>query len=366
MDQVKRKKTRLIRVGNVMIGGDAPVAIQSMTNTRTSDIDATLNQIKQLTEAGCELVRLAVPDETTAKAISELARRSPIPLIADIHFDSRLACLAIENGASKIRINPGNIGGRVKLLEVIHCAQRFRIPIRIGVNAGSLEREILQKYGEASAAALVDSALGYLTFFEEIGFQDLVVSIKASDVFTTIEACRIFSEKSSYPLHLGVTEAGPLEAGTIKNAVGIGTLLAEGIGDTIRVSLTASPVEEIKVARGILQALNLRRFEPELISCPTCGRCEVDLVLLVKKVEDILKKYKTPIKVAVMGCAVNGPGEAREADIGISAGKKQGILFRRGKVIRTVDFDKLLDALLEELDLQAASDGRSYKRGLRY
>jgi (E)-4-hydroxy-3-methylbut-2-enyl-diphosphate synthase len=361
MDQVKRKQTRLIRVGNVMIGGGAPVAIQSMTNTRTNDIDATLNQIKQLTEAGCELVRLAVPDATTAKAISGLARRSPIPLIADIHFDSRLACLAIENGASKIRINPGNIGGRVKLLEVIHCAQRFKIPIRIGVNAGSLEREILQKYGEASAAALVDSALGYLTFFEEIGFQDLVVSIKASDVFTTIEACRIFSEKSSYPLHLGITEAGPLEAGTIKNAVGIGTLLAEGIGDTIRVSLTASPVEEIKVARGILQALNLRRFEPELISCPTCGRCEVDLVLLVKKVEGILKKYNTPIKVAVMGCAVNGPGEARDADIGISAGKKQGILFRRGKVIRTVDFDKLLDALLEELDLQAASDGRSYR-----
>ncbi len=361
MDQVQRKKTRLVRVGSVMIGGDAPIAIQSMTNTRTSDIDATLNQIEQLTEAGCELVRLAIPDETAAKAISELARRSPVPLIADIHFDSRLACLAIENGASKIRINPGNIGGRVKLLEVINCAQRFKIPIRIGVNAGSLEREILQKYGEASAAALVDSALGYLTFFEEIGFQDLVVSLKASDVFTTIEACRIFSEKSSYPLHLGVTEAGPLEAGTIKNAVGIGTLLAEGIGDTLRVSLTASPVEEIKIARGILQALNLRRFEPELISCPTCGRCEVDLLSLVKKVEGILKNYKTPIKVAVMGCAVNGPGEAREADIGISAGKKQGILFRRGKVIRTVDFDKLLDALCEELDLQAASDGRNQR-----
>jgi (E)-4-hydroxy-3-methylbut-2-enyl-diphosphate synthase len=361
MDRVARKKTRFVRVGSVMIGGEAPIVIQSMTNTRTSDISATLDQIDQLTLAGCELVRLAVPDETAAVAISELARRSPVPLIADIHFDSRLACLAIENGASKIRINPGNIGGRDKLVEIIKCAKRFHIPIRIGVNAGSLEREILQKYGEASAAALVDSALGYVAFFEEIGFQDLVVSLKASDVFTTIEACRIFSEKSSYPLHLGVTEAGPLEAGTIKNAVGIGTLLAEGIGDTLRVSLTASPVEEIKVARSILQALNIRLFAPELISCPTCGRCEVDLLSLVKQVESILKKYKTPIKVAVMGCAVNGPGEAREADIGISAGKKQGLIFRHGRVIRTVDFDKLLDALIEELDSTPASSGRDKK-----
>ena len=361
MDRVARKKTRFVRVGSVMIGGEAPIVIQSMTNTRTSDIGATLDQIDQLTLAGCELVRLAVPDEAAAVAISELARRSPVPLIADIHFDSRLACLAIENGASKIRINPGNIGGRDKLVEITKCAKRFHTPIRIGVNAGSLEREILQKYGEASAAALVDSALGYVAFFEEIGFQNLVVSLKASDVFTTIEACRIFSEKSSYPLHLGVTEAGPLEAGTIKNAVGIGTLLAEGIGDTLRVSLTASPVEEIKVARSILQALNIRLFAPELISCPTCGRCEVDLLSLVKQVESILKKYNTPIKVAVMGCAVNGPGEAREADIGISAGKKQGLIFRHGRVIRTVDFDKLLDALIEELDSTSVSSGRDKK-----
>ncbi len=351
MDMIERRKTRAVQVGSVTIGGDAPIVIQSMTNTRTEDTRATLEQIYRLVAAGCELVRVAVPDAAAAEALKVIVLQSPVPIIADIHFDIRLAHRSLENGAAKVRVNPGNIGGREKLIELARKAESFSAPIRIGVNAGSLDKRILQKYGGATSAALVESAIGYLAPLEAVGFNDIVVSLKASDVYTTIKAYRLFSENSSSPLHLGITGAGPLESGTIKGAVGIGTLLAEGIGDTLRVSLTASPIEEVRIARQIIQSLGLRTYKPELISCPTCGRCEVDLIPLVKEVEIILEQYCAPLKVAVMGCAVNGPGEAREADLGISAGKKQGILFRHGKVIKTVKFDSLLEALVEELNL---------------
>ncbi len=353
MDKINRKYTVPVKVGDVTIGGGAPVVIQSMTNTRITDLAATLEQINQLIEAGCELVRLAVPDQEAAKAFAKLVKKSKVPLIADIHFDVRLAYLAMEYGAAKVRINPGNIGGRDKLKELALRAEKQNVPIRVGVNAGSLEKKLLTKHGGATAAALVESALGYLETLDEIDFSRVIISLKASDVYTTISAYRLFSEKNSYPLHLGVTGAGPMQPGMIKGAIGIGALLSEGIGDTMRVSLTAHPVEEVRVARQILQSLGLKKFFPELISCPTCGRCTVDLVALVGEVENILQSYRLPLKVAVMGCAVNGPGEAKEADLGISAGKKHGIVFKNGKVIRTVELVNLLDALKEELELLA-------------
>ncbi|MFO7953070.1 MAG: flavodoxin-dependent (E)-4-hydroxy-3-methylbut-2-enyl-diphosphate synthase [Bacillota bacterium] len=351
MDKIMRKITSQARVGSVVIGGDAPVVIQSMTNTKTADTAATLDQVNRLFEAGCELIRLAVPDHQSVRSFSKIAAKSPVPLIADIHFDANLAHEALENGASKIRINPGNIGGKENLVKLARRAEKEKAAIRIGVNAGSLERNILKKHGKATAGALVESALGYLEVLEQENFTNLVVSLKASDVVTTIKAYRLFAEEKKYPLHLGVTGAGPYERGLIKGAVGIGTLLAEGIGDTLRVSLTAPPEEEVRVARHILQVLGLRHFMPELISCPTCGRCEIDLVSLAGEVEKIIKDYSLPVKVAVMGCAVNGPGEAREADLGVTAGKKQGLLFSYGEVIRTVKFEQLLDALKEELEL---------------
>jgi len=350
VDKIDRKYTKPVKVGGVTIGDGAPIVIQSMTNTRTIDTGATKEQVAQLAEAGCELVRLAVPDEDSAKAFRVIAAESPVPLIADIHFDHRLACLALDNGAAKVRINPGNIGSRENLVEVARHAQKYNAPIRIGVNAGSLERNLLTKYGEACAEAMVESALAHLSVLEEYGFQDVVVSLKASNVYTTIKAYRRFALNSDYPLHLGVTAAGPYEAGLVKGAVGIGSLLAEGIGDTVRVSLTASPTEEVRVAQRILQALAIRSFGPDLISCPTCGRCEIDLAAVVSEVEEMLKGLNLPIKVAVMGCVVNGPGEAREADIGITAGKKHGFIFRRGKVVRTVQPKYLLASLKEELE----------------
>jgi (E)-4-hydroxy-3-methylbut-2-enyl-diphosphate synthase len=350
MEQIKRRKSYPVSVKNVVIGGEAPVIIQSMTNTKTSDIESTLKQIKRLYEAGCELVRVAVPDRLAAGAISVLVEKSPVPLIADIHFDAALAHLAIENGAAKIRINPGNIGGTDKLLKLAEKAACYNVPLRVGVNAGSLDRTTAAKYGGATPAALCESALNYLQILKNEGYNNTVVSLKASDVYTTIAANRLLAAETDAPIHLGVTEAGPPETGIIKGAIGIGSLLSEGIGDTIRVSLTASPVEEIAVARAILQSLNLRLFGPELISCPTCGRCETDLLPLVREVESLLKGYSCPIRVAVMGCAVNGPGEAREAEVGVSAGKKQGIIFRAGKVVRTVKENQLLGALKEELD----------------
>ncbi len=350
MDKLKRKLTRQINVGGVVIGGNASVAIQSMTNTKTGDSFTTLEQIKRLVECGCELVRVAVPDSAAAAALSKIVQGSSIPVIADIHFDLDLALQAIENGAAKIRINPGNIGSKNRLVTLARKAERYNVPIRIGINSGSLERNLLTKHGGATAAALAESALNSLELFENTDFTDLIFSLKASDVYTTISAYRLFAEKSEYPLHLGVTGAGPLRTGVIKGAVGIGTLLAEGIGDTIRVSLTADPVEEVLVARQIIQALGLKEYSPELISCPTCGRCEAELLPLVEEVSKMLEAYAAPLKVAVMGCVVNGPGEAREADIGIAAGKKQGLLFSHGKVIRTVALDQLLQALRDAIE----------------
>ncbi len=350
MEKIARRTSYPVSVKSVVIGGGAPVVIQSMTNTRTSDIEATLKQIACLYEAGCELVRVAIPDRQAAEAMRVIVEKSPVPIIADIHFDAELAHLAIENGAAKIRINPGNIGGTEKLLKLAEKASLYKVPIRVGVNAGSLDRATSAKHGGATPAALCESALNYLHLLEKAGFNNTVVSIKASDVYTTIAANRLLALQTDAPIHLGVTEAGPPESGIIKGAIGIGSLLSEGIGDTIRVSLTASPIEEIGVARAILQALNIRLFGPELISCPTCGRCEVDLLPLVKEVESLLKGYSCPIRVAVMGCAVNGPGEAREAEVGVSAGKKQGIVFRSGKVVRTVKQNQLLEALKEEID----------------
>jgi len=359
MFTVERRQSVPVRVGTVTIGGGAPPVIQSMTNTKTADTKATLDQIERLVRAGCELVRVAVPDEVAARSLGVLVRQSPVPLIADIHFDARLAHLALEQGAAKIRINPGNIGGKEKLRDLAGDAAARGAAMRIGVNAGSLEKSLLKKYGSATAEALVDSALGYLQELEKASFKNVVVSLKASDVMTTINANRLFARMTGYPLHLGVTEAGTLAEGTIKAAVGIGTLLAEGIGDTLRVSLTADPVEEVKVARRILQALRLREFGPELISCPTCGRCEIDLVGLAEQVAGLLADYRGNFKVAVMGCVVNGPGEAREADVGVTAGRKKGIIFRRGKVVKTVPQDRILEALRRELDeLEKNPSGR--------
>ena len=351
----RRRRSLAVRVGNAVIGGDAPISIQSMTNTKTEDVAATLGQIKRLVEAGCELIRVAVPHEAAAQALGQIVRQCPLPVIADIHFDVRLAYLALEQGAAKIRITPGNLGGREKLAELARRAAEKGAALRVGVNAGSLERALRQQYGGATPQALVDSALSYVEELEKINFHNVVLSLKAADVPTMIEAYRRIADQVPYPLHLGVTEAGPLQSGTVKGAVGIGTLLAEGIGDTIRVSLTADPVEEVRVAKEILQALRLRQFGPELISCPICGRCQVDLLPLVEAVSRFLQAYRRPIKVAVMGCAGNGPGEAREADIGGSAGKEHGYIFRKGKVIQSVSPERILDALraeIEKLDLE--------------
>lgn len=350
-NSISRRRSLAVKVGTLTIGNGAPVVLQSMTATRTTDLAATLNQIEGLAGAGCELVRVAVPDAAAAAVLGELVRSSPVPLVADIHFDVGLAHRALEQGVAKIRINPGNIGGTAPLSELCRRADEAGAALRIGVNAGSLERKLLKKFGGVTAAAMVESALGYLEVVEKTGFNRTVISLKASDVPTTIEAYRLIAGQVSYPLHLGVTAAGPFESGIIKGAIGIGTLLAEGIGDTVRVSLTADPLVEVRAARDILETLHLRpQSGPELISCPTCGRCEVDLLSLVNRVQALLECYPHPIKVAVMGCAVNGPGEAREADIGITAGHEKGLLFRGGRVVRTVPQEQLLEALQEELE----------------
>ncbi|HOB87331.1 MAG TPA: flavodoxin-dependent (E)-4-hydroxy-3-methylbut-2-enyl-diphosphate synthase [Bacillota bacterium] len=350
MPLAPRRETIPVQVGKLVIGGGAPISVQSMTNTRTEDLEATLQQIRTLAEQGCELVRVAVPDLKAAANLADLVRESPIPLVADIHYDPGLALAALRAGVPKIRINPGNIGGRDKLREIVAEAARRGAAIRIGVNAGSLERRAAREHGPGTPQALVESALGYLDYLEKLNFRQVVLSLKASDVVTTIQAYRLAARRVPYPFHVGITEAGPPPEGIVKAAVGIGTLLAEGIGDTLRVSLTADPGEEVRVGRQILQALRLRTFGPELISCPTCGRCEAELIPLVREVAAAVEKFPYPIKIAVMGCSVNGPGEAREADLGITAGRKQGLLFRRGKVIRTVPRERLLAALLEELE----------------
>lgn len=349
--ELPRKQTRQLKLGSVRIGGGAPIVVQSMTNTDTRDVEATLGQIKRLHDAGCEIVRVAVPDETAARALRAIHDASPIPVIADIHFDYRLALMALEAGLEGLRINPGNIGERKNVEMVVDAAKARGAVIRVGVNSGSVEKRLLEQYGGPTPQAMVESALGHVRILEEHGFYDTKISIKSSSVLNTIECYRLLSQRCDYPLHLGVTEAGGVLRGAIKSSVGMGVLLSEGIGDTLRVSLTAAPEEEMAVAWELLRALGLRQRGPEIISCPTCGRTEIDLIGLAQEVERRLRTEKAPIKVAVMGCVVNGPGEAREADLGMAGGRDKGIIFRKGEVIRSVrGQEALLAAFMEELD----------------
>ena len=348
----RRKKTRAIMVGDVQVGGNAPIAVQSMTNTYTQDIPATVRQIRALEEAGCEIVRVAVPDTEAAAAIASIKPEISIPLIADIHFDYRLAIASAKAGADALRINPGNIGSEKKVKSVIDVAKEMNIAIRVGVNSGSLEKDLLKKYQSATAEAMVESALRHIDLFRSHDFYSLKLSIKASDVNRTVSAYRRLSKKTDLPLHVGVTEAGGLYSGIVKSSIGIGMLLAEGIGDTIRVSLTRDPVEEIRVGYEILKALNLRQRGPEIISCPTCGRCNIDLFGIAEQVEKALLTCPHPIKVAIMGCLVNGPGEAKEADIGIAGGDGTGILFKKGRVVKKFPQEKLVAVLLKEIENQ--------------
>ncbi|HIR50016.1 MAG TPA: flavodoxin-dependent (E)-4-hydroxy-3-methylbut-2-enyl-diphosphate synthase [Candidatus Avoscillospira avicola] len=342
--------TRQIHVASVAVGGGAPVSIQSMLNTRTTDVEGSLSQIRALAAAGCEIARLAVPDQEAAAAFGKIAAQSPLPLVADIHFDYRLAIAAAENGAAKIRINPGNIGGEDRVKAVVDCCKAHHIPIRIGVNGGSLEKGLLQKYGHPTPEALVESAFSHIALLEKYGFYDICVSMKSSSVPLMMESYRLFAEKSDYPLHLGVTETGTETMGVLKSAMGIGGLLCLGIGDTIRVSLTADPVREVLAAKSILKAAGLRKEGVNLIACPTCGRTRIDLIGLANQVEEALRDCQKPITVAVMGCIVNGPGEAREADVGIAGGEDCGVLFVKGQLKEKLPYDQLLPALLRYID----------------
>jgi (E)-4-hydroxy-3-methylbut-2-enyl-diphosphate synthase len=343
-----RKKTRQLKLGHLTIGGDAPISVQSMCSTDTRDVAATLAQIERLQEAGCEIIRCAVPDQQAADCLGAIRKGCLIPLIADIHFDYKLALTAVEQGVDCLRLNPGNIGVRWKVEDVVRACGERQVPIRIGVNAGSLEPELLQKYGHPTAAAMVESALGHIAILEDLNFADIKVSMKASDIGRTVEAYRLLAEKVDYPLHVGITEAGTTWSGTIKSAIGLGVLLYEGIGDTLRVSLTGDPVEEVRVGFEILKSLGLREKGPVFVSCPTCGRCQIDLIDIAEEVERRLQDLPQPLTIAVMGCVVNGPGEAREADLGIAGGKGQGLLFCKGEVIRKVPQYQLADALVEE------------------
>ena len=342
--------TRQIKVGNVMVGGGAPVSIQSMLNTKTTDVEGSIKQIKALYTAGCEIARLAVPDMDAAKGFAEIASASPLPLVADIHFDYRLAIAAAEGGAAKIRINPGNLGGEERVKAVVDCCKEKKIPIRIGVNGGSLEKKLLEKYGHPTPEALVESAFSHLELLEKHGFYDTCVSMKSSNVPLMMAAYRLFASKSDYPLHIGVTETGTEYMGTVKSAMGIGGLLCMGIGDTMRVSLTADPVREVEVAKTILKAAGLRKNGVNIVSCPTCGRTRIDLIGLANRVEDALKDCNKNITVAVMGCIVNGPGEAREADVGIAGGDGCGVIFMKGELKEKVPYDDLLPTLLSYVD----------------
>jgi (E)-4-hydroxy-3-methylbut-2-enyl-diphosphate synthase len=343
-----RRKSRAITLGNVKIGGDAPLSVQSMTNTDTRDVKATLKQIKKLENAGCEIIRVAVPDMDAAKRLGEIRKAIKIPLIADIHFDYRLALKAIKEGVDGLRINPGNIGDKWKVKEVVNSAKDKGIPIRIGVNAGSLDKDLWEKYGGPTADAMVESAMMHIRILEDMSFRAIKVSLKASDIDRTVTAYRMLAGKVDYPFHIGISEAGTYFSGMIKSAIGIGILLNEGIGDTLRVSLTADPVEEVKVGFEILKVLRIRQTNPEIISCPTCGRCEIDLESIALKVEDAVKSLKSPIRIAVMGCVVNGPGEAREADLGVAGGKGMGLIFRKGEIVRKVREEEIVDALIDE------------------
>ena len=346
----ERKKTRQIHIGSVPIGGGAPISVQSMTNTKTTDTEATVQQIKALTAAGCDIVRLAVPDMAAAENLGNIIKEVKVPLVADIHFDYKLALEAIRQGISGLRLNPGNIGGEEKVRAVVQEAKAHGIPIRIGVNAGSLDKKILEKHGGVTPEGLVESALQHVRILEQQGFYDMKISLKAHDVPMTLAAYRLMSEKVDYPLHLGITEAGTPNTGIIKSAVGIGSLLAEGIGDTFRISLTGDPVVEVKVANEILKALGLKEYGPTLVACPTCGRTSIDLPAIAVQVEKKLEGITEPIEVAVMGCVVNGPGEARGADVGIAGGKGEGLVFRKGEIVRKVPESELVTELFKEID----------------
>lgn len=347
---MKREHTRTVRIGDRVIGGGNPILIQSMTNTKTEDVAGTVSQIRALEEAGCEIIRCTVPTMEAARALSEIKKQIHIPLVADIHFDYRMAIAAMENGADKIRINPGNIGGRDKVEAVVRAAKERQIPIRVGVNSGSLEKELVEKYHGVTAQGLVESALDKVRMIEELDYQNLVISIKSSDVLMCVRAHELLAQQTDYPLHVGITEAGTLISGNIKSSIGLALILNQGIGDTIRVSLTGDPVEEIKSARLILRTLGLRKGGIEVVSCPTCGRTKIDLIGLANQVEKLAADYPLDIKVAVMGCVVNGPGEAKEADLGIAGGIGEGLLIKKGEIIRKVPEGELLAALKEELD----------------
>ena len=345
-----REQTKVIRIGDRLIGGGNPILIQSMTNTRTEDVEATVAQIKRLTEAGCEIIRCTVPTLEAAQAIKEIKKQITIPLVADIHFDYKMAIAAMENGADKIRINPGNIGGHDKVAAVVRVAKERNIPIRVGVNSGSLEKELVEKYHGVTAEGIVESALDKVHMIEDLDYQNLVISIKSSDVLMCVKAHEILAAQTDYPLHVGITESGTIISGNIKSSIGLALILHQGIGDTIRVSLTGDPVEEIKSAKLILRTLGLRKGGIEVVSCPTCGRTKIDLIGLANQVETLVAGYPLNIKVAVMGCAVNGPGEAREADIGIAGGIGEGLLIKKGEIIKKVPESELLSVLKEELD----------------
>jgi (E)-4-hydroxy-3-methylbut-2-enyl-diphosphate synthase len=353
---VDRKITKRISVGGVPVGGGAPVSVQSMTNTKTADVRGTLEQIARLRDAGCDIVRLAVPDEEAARALGEIVPKAGLPVVADIHFDYRLALTAAKAGAAKIRINPGNIGSRERVAAVADCCRERGIPIRIGVNTGSIEKDILRKYGRPTPEGMVESAGRHVEMLTDCGFEDICLSLKASNVPMTVQSYRLASDKFTYPLHLGVTEAGTSYMGTVQSAVGIGTLLMEGIGDTIRVSLTADPVEEIHAGIAILKSAGLRTGGVRFVSCPTCGRTEIDLISTANRVQELLRGCKRNITVAVMGCVVNGPGEAREADYGIAGGKNCGVLFRKGEIVGKVQGDKLAEALVELIESEKDAD----------
>lgn len=347
---ITRRKTRVIHLGDVAVGGDAPISVQSMTNTDTRDVTATVAQIKQLEQVGCEIIRVAVPDEIAAQALAAIKSQIAIPLVADIHFSHRLALLAIEAGVDGLRLNPGNIGSKNKVIEVAAAAKDSGISMRIGVNAGSLEKQLIEQHGGVTAPAMVESALKHIAILEELQFLDIEVSLKASNIPLMLEAYRQLAKEVDYPFHIGVTEAGPVNSGAVKSAVGIGVLLSMGIGDTVRVSLTGHPRHEIKVAYQILQALGLRWRGVEIISCPTCGRTEIDIISLAGQVEEKLQNIAKPLKVAIMGCVVNGPGEAREADVGIAGGKGVGIIFKKGEILRQVPEERLLEELMQEIE----------------
>ncbi len=345
-----RDNTKVVKIGDRVIGGGNPILIQSMTNTKTQDVSETVKQINLLADAGCDIIRCAVPDMEAAKAIKEIKKNISIPLVADIHFDYKLAIAAMENGADKIRINPGNIGNKDRVREVVNVAKQLNIPIRVGVNSGSLERNLVEKFNGVTAQGLAISAVDKVKMIEDMGYDNLVVSIKSSDVLMCVKAHEIVAKEINYPLHVGITESGTVISGNIKSSIGLGLILSQGIGDTIRVSLTGNPLEEIKSAKLILRTLGLRKGGIEVVSCPTCGRTRIDLIGLATKVEDLVQNYDLDIKVAVMGCAVNGPGEAKEADIGVAGGIGEGLLIKKGEIIRKVPEDKLLDTLKNELD----------------